>query len=70
MNARNAKGNHFQVRFGLQKLPKIVWFPVGDESPEQRGEEYLGWRRAENIVSFVNRKTGLRRLLAGQVRDL
>jgi len=41
-------------RFGVSGFPTLKWFPAGSKE----GEAYNGGRTAQDIVSFINGKTG------------
>jgi len=43
-------------RFGVSGYPTLKWFPQGDVS---NPEQYSGGRSADDIISFINGKTGL-----------
>jgi len=44
-------------RFGVKGFPTLKWFPASSKSPE----DYNGGRTADDIVEFINGKTGLNR---------
>ena len=44
-------------KYGVQSVPTIKWFPAGSDE----GEDYSGGRTIEDLVAFVNGKTGLSR---------
>jgi len=48
-------------RFGVSGYPTLKWFPEGKVDPEP----YNGGRTADDIVSFINGKTGLKARVAG-----
>jgi len=48
-------------RFGVSGYPTLKWFPGGKADPEP----YNGGRTADDIVSFINSKTGLKARVAG-----
>jgi protein disulfide-isomerase A6 len=47
-------------RFGVTGFPTLKFFPKGSTTPE----EYSGGRAVEDLVKFVNEKTGI---VIGQV---
>lgn len=44
-------------RFGVTGFPTLKWFPAGSDTPE----DYSGGRSVEDLVDFINSKTGLKR---------
>ena len=44
-------------RFGVSGFPTLKWFPQGSTTPE----DYNSGRSAEEIVNFINSKTGLKK---------
>lgn len=53
-------------QFSVQGFPTLKWFPAGSSEPE----EYDGGRTAEDLIAFVNSKTGLSRKLKTVASDV
>lgn len=46
-------------RFGVKGFPTLKWFPRGTTEPE----DYEGGRSAEDMMNFINERTGLNKRL-------
>eukprot|EP00696_Hemimastix_kukwesjijk_P002790 gnl/Hemi2/13412_TR4600_c0_g1_i1.p2 gnl/Hemi2/13412_TR4600_c0_g1~~gnl/Hemi2/13412_TR4600_c0_g1_i1.p2 ORF type:complete len:375 (-),score=170.66 gnl/Hemi2/13412_TR4600_c0_g1_i1:355-1479(-) len=60
VNADEASNKDLAGRFGVKGYPTLKWFPKGSTTPE----DYNGGREAQDIVDFINSKTGLRARVA------
>lgn len=49
----------FSNKFGVRGYPTIKWFPAGSKE----GEDYDGGRTAEELVSWINEKTGQKKAI-------
>eukprot|EP00055_Hartaetosiga_balthica_P018471 m.134452 g.134452 ORF g.134452 m.134452 type:complete len:378 (-) comp9609_c0_seq1:3606-4739(-) len=52
-------------KFGVTGFPTLKWFPKDNKD----GEDYRGGRDGADLVSFVNGKTGSKRILGGGLTD-
>lgn len=47
-------------KFGIRGFPTLKWFPKGSASDP---EDYVGGRQADDMINYINTKTGLSRKL-------
>eukprot|EP00056_Hartaetosiga_gracilis_P010512 m.155789 g.155789 ORF g.155789 m.155789 type:complete len:356 (-) comp13329_c0_seq1:3468-4535(-) len=52
-------------RYGVTGFPTLKWFPKNNKD----GEAYNGGRGGDDLVSFVNDKTGAKRILGGGLAE-
>jgi len=53
-------------RFGVSGFPTLKWFPKGSTTPE----DYDGGREAQDIIDFINRKSGTNARVAKAPSDV
>jgi len=53
-------------RFGVSGFPTLKWFPQGSKTPE----DYEGGRDAQEIIDFINRKSGTSGRIAKPASDV
>ena len=61
VDANDEKNKGLAARFDVSGFPTIKFFPKGNKA----GEEYTAGRGGDDFVSFINEKTGTKRVLGG-----